>query len=137
MDINYKDLALPVSQRFTAALTEELGDVSVSTSAITLNFRDPSYSADTGGFHPVEIRLERKGDAFDIIYITDFAYIGIGPFAELVKELDFDFQSGVFQNLHGIFPIETGYDIYRIWEGNFLHYLVALNPFETIVSESD
>ena len=96
MDINYKDLALPVSQRFTKALTAELGDVSVSTSAITLNFRDPSYSAETGGFHPVEVRLERRGDAFDIIYITDFAYIGIGPFAELVKELDFDFQSGVF-----------------------------------------
>jgi len=129
MDINYKDLALPVSKRLTAALTEELGDTSVSTSAITLNFRDPSYSAETGGFHPVEIRLERRGDAFDIIYITDFAYIGIGPFAELVKELDFDFQSGVFQNLHGIFPIETGYDIYRIWEGNFLHYLNKLNVF--------
>ena len=135
MDINYKNLALPVSQRFTAALTEELGDMSVSNSAVTLNFRDPSYSAETGGFHPVEIRLERRGDAFDIIYITDFAYIGIGPFAELVRELDFDFQSGVFQNLHGIFPIETGYDIYRIWEGNFLHYWRELSAFQVSVCE--
>ena len=135
MDINYKNLALPVSQRFTAALTEELGDMSVSNSAVTLNFRDPSYSAETGGFHPVEIRLERRGDAFDIIYITDFAYIGIGPFAELVRELDFDFQSGVFQNLHGIFPIETGYDIYRIWEGNFLHYLRELSAFQVSISD--
>ena len=135
MDINYKDLALPVSQRFTAALTEELANVSVSTSAITLNFRDPNYSAETGGFHPVEVRLERRGDAFDIIYITDFAYIGIGPFAELVRELDFDFQSGVFQNLHGVFPIETGYDIYQNWGGNFLHYWRELSVFQVSISD--
>lgn len=25
--------------------------------AITLNFRDPDYSPETGGFHPVEVRL--------------------------------------------------------------------------------
>ena len=27
---------------------------------VTINFRDPTYSAENGGFHPVEIRLERQ-----------------------------------------------------------------------------
>jgi len=62
-------------------------------------------------------------------YITDFAYIGSGPYAELTKELDFGFQSGVFQNLFGVFPIEVAVDIYQIWEGNFLHYWQELNAF--------
>ena len=55
--------------------------------AVTLNFKDPSYSATTGGFHPVEIRLTRRGDDWHLAYVTDFAYVGIGDYAELAKEL--------------------------------------------------
>jgi len=31
-----------------------------AASALTLNFKDPSYSPEHGGYHPVEIRLERR-----------------------------------------------------------------------------
>lgn len=135
MIINYKELALPVSKQLVDALVQEIGDTQASTSAVTLNFRDPDYSAETGGFHPIEIRLEKHGGAWHFCYVTDFIYVGIGPYAELVKDLDFDFQAGVFQNLHGMFPIEVALDIYQIWEGNFLYYLLKLNAFSVIIAE--
>ncbi|WP_348652486.1 DUF2787 family protein [Photobacterium damselae] len=31
-----------------------------STSALTFNFRDTGYSAESGGWHPVEIRIEQE-----------------------------------------------------------------------------
>lgn len=53
-------LALPVSNEFAQTLlqrlitaTEGLDDLT----AVTINFRDPNYSADAGGYHPVEVRL--------------------------------------------------------------------------------
>jgi len=88
----------------------------VNDDAITFNFRDSTYSPESGVFHPVEIRLERQGNKWHFCYITDFTYLGSGPHAELTKELDFDFQAGVFQNLFGIFPIEQTTDVYQIWE---------------------
>ncbi|WP_349591087.1 DUF2787 family protein [Alteromonas sp. NFXS44] len=120
---------MPVSKQFVDALEQEIGDTPASTCAVTLNFRDPDYSAETGGFHPVEIRLEKHGGTWHFSYITDFTYVGIGPYAELAKDLDFDFQAGVFQNLHGMYPIEVALDIYQIWESNFLPYWEALNIF--------
>ena len=136
MNIQYKELALPVSERFTNAIAELLTQQQITGDSITINFRDPNYSAEDGGFHPVEIRLEKHGDTWQFCYITDFTYVGIGPFAELAKDLDFDFQAGVFQNLHGLFPIEVALDFYQIWEGNFLHYWQALKAF-TIQIASD
>lgn len=130
MRIQYEGLALPVSKRFANAITELLTQHDITDDSVTINFRDPSYSAEQGGFHPVEIRLERQDDIWQFIYITDFAYVGIGSYAELAKELDFDFQAGVFQNLFGVFPIEQATDIYQIWEGNFLYYWLELSVFD-------
>ena len=134
MNIQYKELALPVSERFTNAIAELLTQQQITGDSITINFRDPNYSAEDGGFHPVEIRLEKHGDTWQFCYITDFTYVGIGPFAELAKDLDFDFQAGVFQNLFGVFPIEQATDMYQIWEGNFLHYWLELEVFKVSTS---
>ena len=40
---------------------------------VIINFRDPHYSADTGGFHPVEIHVDSQGE---MLCLTDFAYFG-------------------------------------------------------------
>lgn len=135
MHIHYEGLALPVSKQLTDAIADLLTNHSVTADSVTINFRDPSYSAESGGFHPVEIRLERRKDAWHFCYITDFTYVGSGPYAELSKDLDFDFGAGVFQNLFGVFPIEQATDMYQIWEGNFLYYWQELNLFSTTVSE--
>ncbi|USD35982.1 DUF2787 family protein [Ferrimonas sp. SCSIO 43195] len=97
-----------------------------SSTSLTLNYRDPSYSSATGGYHPVEIRLERYGakGSWRLCYITDFAYFGDGPHVELAKELDFDFTSGVgYQAYAGEHPIRRCLQLFRLWEANFLHYL--------------
>ncbi|MFC3095247.1 DUF2787 domain-containing protein [Alteromonas sediminis] len=133
MRIHYDGLALPVSTKFAHELEVLLNNSQTSGESVTFNFRDPNYSIKRGGFHPVEIRLERQGNKWHFCYITDFAYIGSGPYAELTKELDFDFQSGVFQNLFGVFPIEQAKDMYQIWEGNFLYYLLELEAFELTI----
>lgn len=129
MRIQYEGLALPVSQRLADAIIKLLAQHEIDRDSVTINFRDPNYSADQGGFHPVEIRLEQQGSKWHFVYITDFAYVGIGPYAELAKELDFDFQAGVFQNLFGVFPIEQAIDMYQIWESNFLHYWLCMNVY--------
>lgn len=36
--------------------------------AVTLNFRDPDYSVERGGYHPVEIRLVHPGDEWCLDY---------------------------------------------------------------------
>jgi hypothetical protein len=101
---------------------------------ITINFRDSTYSSQSGGFHPVEIRLERQGNKWHFCYITDFAYVGSKPHAGLAKELNFDFQVGVFQNLFGILPIEQTTDVYQIWESNILHYWQTMHVYKINVS---
>lgn len=134
MRIQYERLALPVSQQLVDALSALLTEHHSKENALTINFRDPSYSADNGGFHPVEIRLERENGMWCFCYITDFTYVGSGFTAELVKELDFDFESGLFQNLFGILPIEQAEDMFQIWESNFLHYWQEMKVFDVTIS---
>lgn len=95
--------------------------------AITLNFRDPDYSADHGGYHPVEIRLERRGEQYELMYITDFAYVGQGSgYAELAKALDFDWSQNCFE-MQGLPPesLEKAKDLYPVFEENFLSYYLS------------
>ncbi|MDX7871214.1 DUF2787 family protein [Aeromonas caviae] len=61
---------------------------------LTFNFRNPGYSTEQGGVHPVEIRLIRGLDGWLFDYVTDFSYQGLDQNAELCKELDFNFLNG-------------------------------------------
>ncbi len=92
-----------------------------------MNFRDPNYSAETGGFHPVEIALNAEGH---LLYITDFAYVSDGYFAELCKALDFDFSMGVFQHMGREYPLQVGAELFAIWQQNFCEY-VSWGVFKT------
>lgn len=130
MNIDNNNLPLPVSPNFALYILSLLGDYE-DAKAVTLNFRDPNYSADNGGYHPVEIRLENNNNHWRICYITDFCYVGSGYMAELIKELDFDFSSGLFQNLFGSFPIEQAREVYQVWEANFLYYATVSKVFAT------
>ena len=70
-----------------------------NSNAITINFRDADYSADNGGYHPVEVRLEKQQDHWRLVYVTDFAFRG-SPFPELVKDIDICFNS---QQVYSLF----------------------------------
>jgi hypothetical protein len=103
--------------------------------AVTINFRDPNYSVDDGGYHPVEMRLENYGGEWRFCYITDFCYVGSGYMAELAKDLDFDFQAGVFQNLFGTYPIEQAIEMFQVWESNFVYYAMVSKVFTITTSK--
>ncbi|HDZ3733001.1 TPA: DUF2787 domain-containing protein [Vibrio harveyi] len=120
-------LLLPVSVDLQDALNRVLGESGKWTpmiQSVVINFRDGTYSAENGGYHPVEIRLVRNGEQWIFDYITDFAYHGY-PFAELVKEIDFDFGNGVgrvvFQQDKPITCDEIE-ELYQLWENNFIAY---------------
>jgi hypothetical protein len=126
--IKHEGLAVPVSPMFTLYIADLLEPYKDEKS-LTINFRDPNYSTDDGGYHPIEIRLENEGDGWRFCYITDFCYVGSGYMAELAKDLDFDFDTGLFQNLFGTYPIEQAIDMFQVWESNFVYYAIVLNVF--------
>ena len=131
--IKRESLALPVSPHFALYIADLLA-LYKNENVVTINFRDPNYSADGRGYHPVEIRLENDGDGWRFCYITDFCYVRSGYMAELAKDLDFDFQAGIFQNLFGTFPIEQAAEMYQLWEQNFIYYATVSKVFEITVS---
>ena len=138
MHIQYEKLALPVTKHFIEQLIKLIQQYPIKDRGhITINFRDPGYSPETGGYHPVEIRLKQQGERWHICYITDFFYVGQGAFAELTKSLDFDFEAGMFQDISGYYPIETATVIYPIWEDNFMTYWLEMGVFNVEVTAND
>lgn len=120
MRIRTDGYPLPVSQAFCALLSESLDAAGVPPGrGAIVNFRDPSYGPETGGYHPVEVLV---GPGGEIGYVTDFSYVGADPFVELAKEIDFDLSAGVFGHLGADFPIARGRQLYRMWETHFLSY---------------
>jgi hypothetical protein len=102
-----------------AKLTEPQSD----SLGITFNFRDPDYSADKGGFHPVEIRLNKHNNQWHFEYITDFSLQG-SPYPELVKEIDVCFQSKEVSTLYGIGMSKRESDEFiELFLGNFIAYV--------------
>ncbi|HHQ4566754.1 TPA: DUF2787 family protein [Aeromonas hydrophila] len=125
--LNWQGLSLPVSRQLAVCLTDLLNGHHPAwpqARAVTMNFRDPGYGPENGGFHPVEIRLQRRGNLWSLVYITDFSYVGMGDYAELAKEVDFDFasQEGLVAYAH-VVPLSELGEFYELWEGNFLTYL--------------
>ena len=123
--------ALSINKALIKIIETELSQLESSQGDFyILNFRDPDYSSETGGFHPVEIMLNEKGI---IQYITDFAYVGQGNMTELAKEIDFDFSSGLLEHFGRCYPIEQGKELFDIWQQNFCAYY-EMNIFQVTVS---
>jgi len=129
MDIKINQSAITLCPKLLVVLKQKIKErgADADISQITVNFRDSTYSAVTGGYHPVEIALQ-KGESdsgWNVLYITDFCYDGY-PYAELVKEVDFDFSVSTFY-LANCTPTSitrsTVKDFYKSWENNFLSYL--------------
>ena len=120
MPIDKQAFPFPLTAAFVAILENEIAKSGFQEGGrVILNFRDPNYSSETGGFHPVEISVSswRK-----IEYVTDFAFVGIGPFAELAKEIDFDVSLGLFQHFGREFRLVAGEELFAIWQENFVTY---------------
>jgi len=120
MNIQQTGYPVAVSKQLLAIITKELEASTIdASSGFIINFRDPDYNAESGGYHPVEIAVDAQGR---IQYITDFTCYGAGPYAELAKELDFDFSHSLFQHMGREFDIKDGAALYKIWQSNFCSY---------------
>ncbi|MEA9415994.1 DUF2787 domain-containing protein [Aeromonas caviae] len=118
--------ALPVCQALLALLSQEAERTDLDLghcTQLTFNFRNPGYSAEQGGVHPVEIRLIRGLDGWLFDYVTDFSYQGLGQDTELCKELDFNFLDGDHTMLGwGPLRLAEARELFDIWQSNFIAY---------------
>ena len=89
---------------------------------VIINFRDPTYSADSGGYHPVELSLSPSGD---LQYLTDFAYFGMPPFTELGIELDWNFEQDSFRQFDCFYALECGRGLLGLYTKNFTAYYLS------------
>lgn len=130
------DLQTLLEQAIISALEDRPDEIPNGTTpaALTLNYRDPDYSATTGGYHPVEIRLERRDDGWHLRYVTDFAYVGQGWRTELAKELDFDFSIEEYTHsmMGEISPTEVN-EWFDVWQQSFCCY-VQMDVFTLTVT---
>ncbi len=123
----YRDgFALPVTPALLALLSQEAERTDLDLgrcTQLTFNFRNPGYSAEQGGVHPVEIRLVRGLDGWLFDYVTDFSYQGLAQDAELCKELDFNFLDGEHTMLGwGPLRLAEARELFDIWQSNFIAY---------------
>ena len=129
MNIQFKPSALKISPKLLNTIKRAIieNDLTEEVLNITVNFRDCSYNCEAGGYHPVEIALqkEQESDRWSLLYITDFSYYG-HPYAELIKDLDFDFSAETFFAVYcPPRPIthRSVREIFQLWQYNFLSYL--------------
>lgn len=100
----------------------EGGDSVSVAKVVTLNFRDPDYSPEAGGFHPVEVRLEKQATSWQLVYITDFSYQGRHT-PELIKEIDVCFSiKQVYHFLAGWLNAKEGKELLALFILNFVEY---------------
>lgn len=121
---NTGGLPVAVAQAFTNILSTEIekAQLSEDVSDVILNFRYPTYSAEKGGFTPVEVRSIRQGNEWHLDYVTEFTYVGMGPYAELVTDLNFDFGCQAFTCMYGNIPKQELNDAFKFWARNFTAY---------------
>lgn len=122
----------PISQKLKSLLKSkvetfwEQNPSKESCESLTINFRDTSYSAEAGGYHPVEIMLSKENEGrYRIHYLTDFAYMS-NVYPKLERNVDFDIENGQafiaplgWQSYHN----QSIVDFYSLWESNFLAYV--------------
>ncbi|BBG89692.1 MULTISPECIES: DUF2787 domain-containing protein [Aeromonas] len=130
-------ISLPVCQSLLTLISQEVARTEFDLercTQLTFNFRNPGYSAEQGGVHPVEIRLVRGLDDWLFDYVTDFSYQGLGQDAELCKELDFNFLDGEHSMLGwGPLRLAEAKELFEVWQRNFIAYC-RLECFSVTVS---
>ena len=105
---------------FVSVVNDLLKDTTLDAPEIVaLNFRDPTYSAENGGYHPVEIHVDANGK---ILCVTDFSFAGVPPFVELGIELDWSFEQDSFRQFDNMYDLECGRSLLGLYLANFTAY---------------
>jgi hypothetical protein len=125
-----------VPEKIFTLLNNELAKLTVpdvASSGVTFNFRDENYSAEDGGFHPVEVRVSSRGNQWCFDYITSFCFQGT-HYPELVKAIDVCFQSKNVQSLYAhCSNMQESNEHIELFLNNFISY-VGMGVFSVNVS---
>lgn len=111
-----------VHPRLITIIEDTIRDAGIDTSTgAVINFRDPDYCPDSGGYHPIEIAIAPDGG---IRYVTDFAYYGRPPDCELSAELDFSFDAKApyFGHFGTSYPLHEGLELFKLFQANFVTF---------------
>lgn len=138
MKLNFnKQQCFAVPLKLYALINTELAKVEAAKTnvcALTFNFCDSNYSVNKGGYHPVELRLDKHNEQWEFVYITDFSYQGYP--AELVKEIDVCFESNQVYSLYAGWLNQNGAkELIKIFITNFIEYH-AMDAYTTKVDFS-
>lgn len=141
MDIKLNKNPLKNSSKLLKQLTKQikLKGVATDDAQITINFRDLAYYEKKGGYHPVEISMQKELSTgkWELLYITDFAFYRY-PYPELTTELDFNFSLQMFFMVgcpSKQLPHPEVKEFYKLWQSNFTCYLES-DAFDEIVVDS-
>tara|TARA_R110001583_G_scaffold76235_1_gene208926 strand:+ start:15128 stop:15544 length:417 start_codon:yes stop_codon:yes gene_type:complete len=122
-----KSQCFAVPERLTAILNSKLSAIDNAEpgiNGITFNFCDDKYSAELGGFHPVEVRIINSDNLWAFEYITDFSFQGAYP--ELVKDIDVCFLTGEIYTLYsGFLKGDSACELIDLFLTNFISYVEA------------
>lgn len=80
-----------------------------------------SLVKEKGGHRPVEVMIRDS----QVICVTDFTYVGSGPYAELVKGMDWDFAAGECGQTGIYYDLEEGLELWGLYQSNFVDYFRA------------
>ncbi|MEZ8582286.1 DUF2787 family protein [Vibrio splendidus] len=133
---SFNKTALPISQ----ALLDTLNNVLNKYAALAdgrhiIHFSNKHYSAEHGGYHPVEIALKKDiNNKYTILGITNFSFNGY-PYPTLERDFGFDFtHATVFTRHSGLKSMNAlnTDKLYTLWESKFIANLTkgVYNPIE-------
>lgn len=123
-EISFNKTALPIS----LALLDTLNNVLNKHTGLVeghhiIHFSNKHYTAEHGGYHPVEIALAKGvNNLYSILCITDFSFNGY-PYPILERDIEFDFtHATVFTRNSGLKSINAPNTdkLYTLWESKFI-----------------
>ncbi|MFQ3190903.1 MAG: hypothetical protein ACI936_002039 [Paraglaciecola sp.] len=125
-----------VPEKILTILNNELAKLTepdLASSGVTFNFTDDDYSAEDGGFHPVEVRVSNCDHQWGFDYITSFCFEG-SPYPELIKAIDVCFQSEKVQSIYSYCSnVQESNEHIELFLNNFISY-VEMDAFTVSVS---
>jgi hypothetical protein len=128
--------ALPISQPLLDTLNNVLNKYAdLAEGHHFIQFRNKHYTAEHGGYHPVEIALAKDiNNLYSILCITDFSFNGY-PYPTLERDIEFNFtHATVFTRYSGLKSMTAPNidKLYTLWESKFIANLAkgVYNPIE-------
>ncbi|WP_371374873.1 DUF2787 family protein [Thalassotalea aquiviva] len=124
------ELSLPGT--FYQLIEKEIIDVGKpdeDAKRITLNFLDPGYCAQTGGYHPVNVGLVKNMNEWRLVSISDYAYQDSSN--DLVKEIEICFTTNkAYSMFTGWLDSGDSQELLSMLINNFVEYY-AMGVYRT------